>query len=394
MPTSSGRTILIFVRYYLPGYKAGGPIRTISNMVDTLGDEFNFKIVTSDRDASDRVPYATLGSGTGWQKVGKASVLYLSPSQKRFCSIVRIICETEHDTIYLNSLFDPDFTLKPLFARRMDLIPNRHCVVAARGELSEGALQLKASKKRIFLKVAKMIGLYQKLVWQASSVYEAKDISSGFGSVAKDIRIAPNLGSAYKPVEDGTRDLVGRKALRVIFLSRVSPMKNLDYALRVLQRVRVPVQFDVFGQVDNEAYWRRCLELIHSLPSNVVASYRGSVPHEEVFDTISRYDLFFLPTRGENYGHAILEALSAGTPVLISDTTPWRSLSEKNIGWDIPLSRDDEFVRIIQEYSMCKISIVADMRRRAAEFAKSTIRDESTIEANKRLFITTCDSRF
>ncbi len=29
-------------RYFLPAYKAGGPIRTISNLVDHLGSEFNF----------------------------------------------------------------------------------------------------------------------------------------------------------------------------------------------------------------------------------------------------------------------------------------------------------------------------------------------------------------
>ena len=34
--------ILIFADYYLPGFKAGGPIKTLSNLVDQLGDEFHF----------------------------------------------------------------------------------------------------------------------------------------------------------------------------------------------------------------------------------------------------------------------------------------------------------------------------------------------------------------
>jgi hypothetical protein len=32
--------IMTFVGSYLPGYKAGGPIRTLANIVDRLGDEF------------------------------------------------------------------------------------------------------------------------------------------------------------------------------------------------------------------------------------------------------------------------------------------------------------------------------------------------------------------
>lgn len=35
--------ILTLADYYLPGYKAGGPIRTLANMVDMLGDEFKFR---------------------------------------------------------------------------------------------------------------------------------------------------------------------------------------------------------------------------------------------------------------------------------------------------------------------------------------------------------------
>ena len=49
-------------------------------------------------------------------------------------------------------------------------------------------------------------------------------------------------------------------------------------------------------------------------------------------------DLFFLPTRGENFGHVIAEALSVGTPVLISDQTPWRKLAAVGLGHDLPLA--------------------------------------------------------
>jgi len=40
--------ILGLVEYYLPGYKSGGPVRTIANMVNQLSDHFEFWIVTRD----------------------------------------------------------------------------------------------------------------------------------------------------------------------------------------------------------------------------------------------------------------------------------------------------------------------------------------------------------
>lgn len=48
------KNILILMGRYLPGYKDGGPVRTIVNLVDILGNEYNFNIMTSDRDHGDK----------------------------------------------------------------------------------------------------------------------------------------------------------------------------------------------------------------------------------------------------------------------------------------------------------------------------------------------------
>ena len=63
--------------YYLPGYQAGGPIRTIANLADHLGDEFDIRIVTRDRDILGTHPYPGVNVDS-WNKVGKAQVMYAS----------------------------------------------------------------------------------------------------------------------------------------------------------------------------------------------------------------------------------------------------------------------------------------------------------------------------
>jgi glycosyltransferase involved in cell wall biosynthesis len=126
-------------------------------------------------------------------------------------------------------------------------------------------------------------------------------------------------------------------------------MKNLDFALQVLAQVSIPVTFDIYGNIEDRAYWRHCQRLMEVLPANVVATYMGTVNRESLAQRMTTYDLFFLPTRGENFGHVVLEALQCGLPVLISDRTPWQDLPSKGAGWSLTLANPKAFVDVIEE---------------------------------------------
>jgi len=75
---------------YLPGYKAGGPIRSVANLIDALGDDFEFRVVTSDRDLGEDKAYDGIVKGS-WQSVGKANVRYLSPADMHLVSWYRLL---------------------------------------------------------------------------------------------------------------------------------------------------------------------------------------------------------------------------------------------------------------------------------------------------------------
>lgn len=101
---------------------------------------------------------------------------------------------------------------------------------------------------------------------------------------------------------------------------------------------------------------------------------------------MAEHDLFFLPTRGENYGHVVAEALAAGTPVLLSDTTPWRNLHELQVGWDLPLEDIEGFRNAIDE-AACKSPAERALWRSAVlKFAKSRLTDPAIVRANAMLF--------
>lgn len=361
-------------------------MQTIANMVEALGDEFDFRIVTSDRDFLDVVPYYGISSDA-WMCGRKAWVYYVPPERRRLFAWVRLIRETPHDVLYLNSLFDPVYTLLPLLARRLAGSQSKPVVVAPRGEFSPGALGLKRWKKRPFLAFAQIAGLYRNVLWHASTEDEAQLIRRQFGGAARLV-IARNLPPMSGQQRTSCEAIDASGLLRIVFLSRISRMKNLDYALRVLAETRVRIQFDIWGTLEDPAYWKKCQDQIQALPENVVARYRGVADHSEVNKILAGYDLLFLPTRGENYGHVIAEAVSAGTPVLLSDQTPWRNLHKEGVGWDLPLENGEAaFLEAIEE-ALHKVRLGrAAWRQRVLDFATDRLNDPSLLEANRVLFL-------
>src|SRR5690606_13354650 len=176
----------------LPAYKAGGPIRTIANFVDSLGDDFVIRIICKDRDSFEKAGFSGIASDC-WVEVGKASVYYLSPENVGFGTISRLISNTPHDILYLNSFFNLHFSIFPLAIRKLKNF-NTPVVLAPRGEFSEGALKIRTLKKMLFIRAAKCIMLHNNISWQASSEFEVNDIRKTLGSnLAKQVYIATNI---------------------------------------------------------------------------------------------------------------------------------------------------------------------------------------------------------
>jgi glycosyltransferase involved in cell wall biosynthesis len=376
--------ILCFVAYYLPGYRAGGPVRTIANFVDHLGDEFDIRIVTRDRDVLDTAPYSDVKADT-WITVGKAQVFYASKHTITLRGIARLLRETPHDLLYLNSFFAFGFTALPQLARRLGMAPNKPCVIAPRGEFSQGAIALKAWKKRPYVWCSHLVGLYRGCLWQASSDYECQDITREFGIKPKAIRIALDLPPALSPSAEVEHQRAPG-SLRLIFLSRISPKKNLDFLLQVLGQVREPVELFIHGPLEQENYWNECQALMRKLPRNVVVDYRGEVKPTAVRETFAQYDVFVFPTRGENYGHVILEALSAGTPVVVSDQTPWVM---DEAGALSVLSLDDlrGWADAIEAWAVLDDQERVLRRRAALELAAHHLNNADVVNRNRNLFL-------
>ena len=353
--------ILTFTAFYVPGYKGGGPIRSIANMVKSLSDEFDFHIVTSDRDWGDLKPYPGIRVNE-WQEVAGARILYLSPGPLRWWRIARLLFTEDCDLIYLNSFFSRAYSILPIWLRRLGAAWQIPILLAPRGEFSPGALEIKAFRKRCYLTLQKFLWLYKDVGWHASTECEKIDVlNTIIGTnritiakpilnirilIASDLAGASSLAPSNTSVPSRTK-IPGK--LNLVFISRISRKKNLDGALKILAGVRGEVHFNIYGPIEDANYWAECQRLINTLPANVLVDYRGELPHAQTTEVFQIHHLFFFPTRGENFGHVIAEALLEGCPVLISDQTPWLKLQEKGAGWDLPLDRTDLFQQAIEE---------------------------------------------
>ena len=374
--------ILTFTGHYLPGYKAGGPIRTIAAMVDQLGDDFAFHIVTSDRDLGDMVPYPNVLINQ-WTNIGKARVFYRSPGEIGWRALRDSLRDVRADLVYLNSLFSPVSTLRPLLQWRLNRYPSAALLLAPRGELSLGALKGKPLKKKAFLRMARVTGLYSGVVFQASSDHEADDIQRELGN--QNIMVALDLSEQGGPLPDIAVHSGADRPLRAVFLSRISPKKNLLGALQMLKHVRIPMTYDIYGVIEDKDYWAACEAAIRALPEHVEARFQRELRPEEVQTVLGKYDMFFFPTLGENYGHVIREALSAGLPTLISDQTPWLDLDAKNAGAALPLHDQDGFLAWIEAFAKLDAGQKQTMRRAAHARGNDKVKAMQDREINRQM---------
>ncbi|MEY2795360.1 MAG: hypothetical protein RIR10_1076, partial [Planctomycetota bacterium] len=379
--------VLCFIDYYLPGFRSGGPTRTIANLVEMLGDEFDIRIVTRDRDYGDTQPYAGMRIN-GWNQVGKAKVFYASPETLSMRGLRKVLNETQYDAVYLNSFLSPKMTGIPLLLRRLNLVPKKPWMLAPRGEFASASLAAKALKKRFYLVASKAIGLYSDLTWQASAPHEASDIHSKFGSIAKHIVIAPDLPRSPVEIDSDRLPLAQRRhprPLRIVFLSRLAPVKNLDFLLDVLSTVKRDIEFTIHGLQENEAYWQKCAQKIANLPSNIRATYEGAVSPDDVPHEFSKHDLFVFPSKGENFGHVVLESLSSGTSVIVSDRTPWRG-GESDALEVLSLDDRDAWRHAIERWAVLSASERQTRRDDALAFANDYIENRAGVKEVRAFF--------
>lgn len=376
--------VLVMTGCYIPGVKGGGPIQSIKNMVENLSNVIDFYIVTSDRDLGDINPYPNIEVDE-WVRVGEAKVFYTDVSKLNFIKIKKIVNSINYDVMYLNSFFSNKFSITPILLTKLKQITKKPIVLAPRGEFSKGALSLKSKKKNFFIKIVKLLNLYSNVTWHATAETEKKDIQEVLEE-NENIIIANNLTANYKELTYDKNIEKKPNELKIAFISRIHPKKNLITAIKLLRNTKGTIKFNIFGPIEDNTYWSECLKEIEKLPEMVEVIYKGTLEHEKVIEVFKAHHIFLFPTLGENFGHVISEALIGGCPVITSDQTPWRNMSKYGAGYDINLQNEKEFINSVQEYINMGNSEYQKISRNAFNLGKKLLANDEDINKSIELF--------
>jgi glycosyltransferase involved in cell wall biosynthesis len=289
--------------------------------------------------------------------------------------------ETPHDLVYLNSFFDREYSLPILTLRRAGRLARRPMLVAPRGELLKNALSIKSGRKRAYIQIVRALGLCSDAWLHATSYEEMKQSRLAF-PWWRGLLVAPEVTPQVVPVP-----AVGMESgvARLVFMGRIAPIKNLDFALRALTLTRAKVRLDIYGPLNESRYWALCQQLIRDLPRNVSVVHHHEIPHDQMPEVYARSDLLFLPSKSENFGHAIFEALSCSVPVLIGNATPWRDLQLAEAGWDLPLDDPALFANVIDEFARLPEPGRERLRQGARRLAERYVERSDAVERNRRM---------
>jgi glycosyltransferase involved in cell wall biosynthesis len=377
----SKTSLLLLTDWFTPGYRAGGPIQSCHNFVLGMQHVYPIQVLTTNKDLGDEAPYPHIPTQVWLPFEGNSQVMYLPANRLGAWQIAQILRQSKPTVVYLNSMFSLYFTIVPLVMYWLGLLSAK-VVLAPRGMLKASALQFKARKKQVFLRLFRWSGLAQRIVFHATDAQEKKDIERVFGAHCQ-IVVIPSFPPPIVPL---LQPKIKSNPVRFVFIGRIHPIKNLHFALQCLAACKLAVHFSIIGNIEDAGYWQQCKELIIRLPAHVRVDYLGEMPHPEVKARLADFDFLLLPTQGENFGHAIFECFAAGIPVLISDQTPWLGLQELQAGWSLPLDGVAGFVSALEQAAAMRAEEYVVWSGAAQAYARAFVAQAGLEEAYRGLF--------
>ena len=194
------------------------------------------------------------------------------------------------------------------------------------------SLNQKKIKKKIVL------NLYQKYILnKVNAIHVTSEIEKEnlrIVTTNKNIKLIPHGTSEVNIQNKKIFNGVKKKAL---FFSRLHEKKGILELVETWLKINnIEWELHIYGP-DYGNYRKKIIEKIKDNKSVFV--------FDAVFENkdkiFQNYDLFLLPSKSENFGYVVLEAMQYGLPILTTNATPWTMLEKKNIGWIVDSNLKD-----------------------------------------------------
>lgn len=327
--------VLILYEYFYPGFRAGGPVQSLTNLIIALQYQFRFYVSTTAFDLTATKPYENCNTNC-WQNIlinnnTPVNVWYAKNKKPGFFNLYTSIKKANPQFIFINGLYTQHF-LFPLLYKKLGLLKNTQIILSPRGMLQQGSIQIKSTKKQWFIKAINFLNLLKNVTYHATTQEEADDVKKYFKANATTT-IVGNIPK--KPIEKINSIQKQKGKLRLISVSLINPVKNIHVLISALNKMDAQIELDIYGPLRDEIYWKECETTMQEVPYNISINYKGELQPKLVQSTIQQYHVFVSLTKGENFGHALYESLSVGRPIITSFFTPWNNLHYNKAGYNV-----------------------------------------------------------
>lgn len=245
-------------------------------------------------------------------------------------------------------------------------------VISPRGMLSTHTLNHGNKLKKLF---HRYIGKYllQRCFIHATSEKEKLDIIQLTST--NNIQVISNM--LELPCNNVNTTAIEHERFRLLFLSRIDPVKGLDLLLNALATVSCDWALTIAG-TGSPNYILHLKQLSKTLGISNQIHWLGQVTDEEKFPVIGQHDLTVLVSKSESFANIVIESLSVGTPVLISDQVGLSDyVQQKNLGYICKL--DPSAIKAQIELAYQDISKRQEIRKKAPGLIRQDFNDQVLI---------------
>ena len=256
---------------------------------------------------------------------------------------------TEYDLVHVHAIFSYASTIAMAIAR----IKNVPYITRPLGQLCEWSLQQSKLRKQIYLNVIER----SNLLHSKSLHFTAEQEKIEFNQLGLNIPnfILPHGVYVPTPILDAKTQV--RKILHIpdqrpiiLFMSRIHPKKGLEYLISALGKLKESNFALVIAGSGDPDYVNQIKDLLKTHDICDRTHMIGFVKSETKNLYLQGADIFALTSHSENFGIAAIEALAAGTPVLITDGVAIAPMvKEQAIGYVTKLDVE-AIASIIQEF--------------------------------------------
>ncbi|MCX2431369.1 XrtY-associated glycosyltransferase XYAG1 [Pedobacter sp. GR22-10] len=221
---------------------------------------------------------------------------------------------------------------------------NFHVVLSPRGMLTHYSQHNRHSFAKRFIHSIMGRRLLSYCHIHATSLQEKADILQIIRH--KPITVIPNLIN-LAPATHQPQPISTGSTLNLIFLSRIEEKKGLDLLFDALARLNFSWYLTIVGS-GSANYVKNLKDRANDLKIDDQIKWYGQVNDQDKFELMATHDVLVLTSYNENFANVVLESLSVGTAVLISDQVGLADyVEDKDLGWICRLTVHDIINKLI-----------------------------------------------